>query len=64
MLIAALLLVGAYEAGHLWLGCIKDVGTMDAAYACSVTGFDIHHFDALLLLAGAVAVLLAGGRHS
>jgi hypothetical protein len=60
--IAILLLVGAYEAGRLWLGCVTSLGSLDGLYGCSVRDFDIHHFNTVLLLLGAAWVLITGIR--
>jgi hypothetical protein len=60
ILLAVLLLIGAWEAGRLWLGCVTSVATLDSLYVCTVVAFDIHHFDALLLLLGAAWLLITG----
>ncbi len=58
--LVALLLIGAYEAGHGWLECMVALGSIGGIYGCSVVLFDIHHFDALLLLSGAGWTLWSG----
>ena len=60
MLVATLLFIGALEAGGRWFGCVISVGTVDALYVCSVVGFDVHHFTAIVLVLGAAWVLIRG----
>lgn len=60
VLLAALLLIGAWEAGRFWLECITSLATMDALYMCTVVAFDIHHLNAIVLFLAAAWLLITG----